>query len=289
MFGYIGPDSPWLFKKDEILYKASYCGICKSIGRGCGTRARTALTYDMAFVSALVHNIMGIDVNIERERCAVHWLKRRPVAKPDEISVALGCANTILAYHKFLDDKEDGQRLKGSLRHLYKRGYKRATKQHPELEKIIAGQTASQSEIEKRESGIIDEAAEPTAIMMRELSKYILKEHSTPHTEELFYNIGKWVYLVDALDDYDRDVKKSRYNVLFNAYGADCRQKAIKEHGEEIKFIFDILFAGMRESLANIKFHFNHDLTDNIILRGIPQRTRGIFYGKCEKNCKESN
>ncbi len=27
MFGYINPDAPYLFKKDETLYKALYCGM----------------------------------------------------------------------------------------------------------------------------------------------------------------------------------------------------------------------------------------------------------------------
>ena len=62
MFGYIQPDSPYLFKKDEKLYQALYCGLCKSIGAGCGQMARTALTYDMAFMSALIHNIRHVDV-----------------------------------------------------------------------------------------------------------------------------------------------------------------------------------------------------------------------------------
>ena len=45
MFGYINPDAPYLFKKDETLYNALYCGLCKGIGKGCGQTARTALTY----------------------------------------------------------------------------------------------------------------------------------------------------------------------------------------------------------------------------------------------------
>ncbi|MDE7400684.1 MAG: hypothetical protein K2N17_01385, partial [Clostridia bacterium] len=37
MFGYINPDSPYLFKNDETLYKAIYCCMCKSIGDVCGS------------------------------------------------------------------------------------------------------------------------------------------------------------------------------------------------------------------------------------------------------------
>ena len=79
MFGYIGPDRPYLFIKDETLYKAMYCGVCRCISKECGQMARTALTYDMAFMSALVHNIRGEDVKIVRRRCPVHPIRRRPM------------------------------------------------------------------------------------------------------------------------------------------------------------------------------------------------------------------
>ncbi len=282
MFGYINPDAPYLFKKDEILYKALYCGLCKSIGAGCGQMARTALTYDMAFTSALVHNIKGEDVQIKKARCALHMLKRRPVALVDATTVLLGCVNTALAYFKLCDDKADGEK-RGILRHLYKKGYKKALKREPKIIEIIEKQTREQARLEKSGCSVMDMAAEPTAVMMKELSDIMLKEFSSEHTQKLFYSLGKWVYLVDALDDYDKDVKKGRFNVLYNAYGEPDKERAVKKGEKELKFVFDIIFADMRESLFNIKFHFNHDLTDNIILRGIPLKTRSLFYGKENK------
>ena len=282
MFGYITPDNPYLFKKDETLYQAVYCGLCKCIGKGCGQRARTALTYDLAFTSALVHNIRGEDVKIEKKRCVLHWFRRRPIARPDDLTVALGCVNTALTYHKLLDDKRDGDK-KAALRHLYKKGYKRVKKLHPKITEIVTEGMEEQARLETAGCSMVDAAAEPSANMLMEISRYLLGEYSTQYTDKLFYSLGKWVYIIDALDDYDRDVKKGRYNPLYNAYGENCRKVLTKKHGEELKFILDMLFADMRECLANIKFHFNHDLTDNIILRGIPMKSREIFYGNCGK------
>lgn len=282
MFGYIQPDSPYLFKKDEKLYQALYCGLCKSIGSGCGQRARTALTYDMAFMSALIHNIRHEDVEIKKARCAIHWFKRRPIASKDDTTVLLGCINTALAYYKLCDDKADGDK-KGVLRHLYKKGLKRALKRHKQAVEIIEEQMKAQAELEKAGCAIIDMACEPTAIMMQRLSAYALKEYSTPATEALFYDLGKWVYLADALDDYDKDVKKGRYNALYNAYKLPLKAEAVAANREEINFMFDSLFADMRQRLSEINFKFNHDLTDNIILRGIPLKTRSLVKCECKK------
>lgn len=287
MFGYINPDAPYLFVKDEKLYKAVYCGMCKSIGEGCGNMAKSALTYDMAFMSVLLHNIANCDVKVEKRRCALH-IKRRFMAKPDDISVLLGCVNTALAYYKLLDDKRDGDK-KGLFAFIYRRGFKRTLKRHPVVADIIAESIDSQNKLEEEGCAVIDAACEPTAQMMKKLSDYALSDYATEDTGRLMYDLGKWVYLADALDDYDKDVKKGRYNVLHRAFGCDTKEEAVKANGEEINFIFNSLFADMRARLAGIKFYFNHDLTDNIILRGIPVKTRRLVYGKCGEGKKKEN
>lgn len=288
MFGYINPDSPYLFKKDENLYKAMYCGMCKSIGKGCGSFPKTALTYDIAFMSALLHNVAGCDVKIEKRRCGLHIFRRRPMAKPDDLSMLLGCVNTALAYYKLLDDKADGDK-KGALTFLYRKGFKRVLKRHPQVADIIKRQTEAQRSLEKAGCKIIEEACEPTARMMRELSRYCLGESATESTDGLTYALGKWIYLADAFDDYDKDVKKGRYNVLYNAFGEPCKAEAVRKNADEINFLFNALFADMRTHLGGVKFHFNHDLTDNIILRGIPLKTRKLVYGKCGEGKKNDD
>ena len=287
MFGYVNPDGPYLFVKDEKLYNALYCGMCKSIGKGCGGCAKSALTYDIAFMSALLHNIAGVDVKLEKKHCFLHIFRRRLMAKPDDISVTLGCVNTVLAYYKLLDDREDGDK-KGAFAFIYRRGYKKAVKLHPKIAEIVKRGTDAQRAVEAKKSAVIDEACEPSAVMMRELSSYVLGDCATEDTDALTYDIGKWVYLADALDDYDKDVKRGRYNVLHNAFGCDSKVEAVKKNGDEINFIFNSLFADMREHLAKIKFNFNHDLTDNIILRGIPLKSRKLVYG-CGEGKKDNN
>ena len=59
MFGYVRYDLPNLFVKDVMLYKSLYCGLCKGIGASCGQAARMGLSYDVTFLSALLHNIAG--------------------------------------------------------------------------------------------------------------------------------------------------------------------------------------------------------------------------------------
>ncbi len=282
MFGYINPDRPYLFLKDDTLYRAIYCGVCKGIGKECGQIARTSLTYDMAFMSALFHNIMQKDFTVKKRRCIAHWIRRRPMADVDDITLILGALNCTLAYYKLVDDRLDKD-AKGLFSYIYKRGYKKAVKKHPAAKEIIEKNTAKVRELEKRGCSVIDEICEPNAKLIEELSEYVLGSYATKATSRLCYAIGKWIYLADALDDYDKDVKKGRYNALFAAFGCETKKEAIEKNGAEIKFIFDALFSDMREALADIKFNYNHDLTDNIILRGIPAKSRRLFYGPDEE------
>lgn len=286
MFGYIHPERPHMFIKDEMLYKALYCGMCKSIKQGSGQVARTALTYDMAFMSALMHNLAAKDVKVEKRRCALHPIKKRYMAREDDISILLGCINSCLAYYKLLDDKFDGDK-KGMFAFLYKKGYKRTLKKHPKAAEIISSSMESQRALEERGCSVIDEACEPTAQMMARLSDYVLGDRADEHTFALCYDIGKWVYLADAFDDYDKDVKKGRYNVLNRAFGCATKSEAVEKNADEINFLFNSLFADMRIHLSSVKFGFNHDLTDNIILLGIPTRTRLLVYGRCGMGKKE--
>jgi hypothetical protein len=154
---------------------------------------------------------------------------------------------------------------------------------------IVANQMDEQRTLESQNCSIIDAACEPTAQMMKKLSDYVLGEYATEDTGGLCYAIGKWIYLADALDDYDKDVKKGRYNVLYNAYGVTNKVEALKKGEGELTFIFNSLFAEMRQHLAKIKFYFNHDLTDNIIIMGIPKKTRQLFYGDRQKCKKEED
>ena len=287
MFGYVRYDLPNLHIKDFMLYKAMYCGLCKGIGAACGQRARLGLTYDVTFLSALLHNMTGQDVKITQQNCFEHAIRKRPIAEADALTQELGALNALLTYYKLADDIADGSG--GRVRQAwFKKGAKRAKARYPEMSALVEQYVADQAAVEKKRSPSPDEAAEPTAALMRALAVHFLGEKNSPAAEQLFYAVGKWVYLIDALDDYEKDLKKGRYNPFVLAYGRDSREKLLKENGQDLAFLFDTLFYDLREGLAGVKFYFNRDLTDNVILRGIPLETRRVLSGEPRKEMQVS-
>lgn len=286
MFGYVRYDLPNLYVKDFMLYKAMYCGLCKGIGRACGSIARMGLTYDVAFLSALLHNIAGIDVKIEKSHCVQHTVRKRPIACVDPLTEELGALNTVLLYYKLTDDLEDGGRGR-SKRMFFKRGFRRAKKKYPQLVEIVDGYMRVQHRTEKADTASPDRAADPTANMMRALSDHFLREKKSEATGQLFYGLGKWVYLIDALDDYEKDGRKNNYNPFVLSYGKMSLKELMDKEGEDIHFLFDTLFYSIRENLAKIPFAFNRDLTDNIILLGLPAETNRVMKGEKREKKQE--
>ncbi len=282
MFGYVRYDLPNLFIKDFALYKALYCGLCKGIGKSCGQAARIGLSYDLTFFSAMLHNIAGQDIRIERQNCFEHAIRKRPIAAVDGLTEQLGALNTVLVYYKLTDDIADGGRGRGR-RLWFKKGFRRAKRKYPEMVSVVTEYMLEQAEAERSCVASPDMAAEPSALLMRRLSDLLLGDKATEATGGLFYDAGKWVYLIDALDDYDKDVKKKRYNPFFLSYGYGTRAELLREQKGDIGFLFDTLFYSMREHLANIKFYFNRDLTDNIVLRGLPAETERVMRGEAGK------
>lgn len=288
MFGYVRTDASFLFVKDDTLYEAMYCGLCKGIAEVSGQFARTGLSYDVTFFSVLMHNIANLDVKVEKQNCWTHCVRSREIAEVDEMTRQLGAFNTALVYYKCKDDVKDGDKGKGKLFWL-ERGFQLAKKKYPEIERIVRENMANQDVLESQKIASVDRAADATATMVAELSDYVLGEYATAYTRKLFYIIGKWIYMIDGLDDYDKDVKKNAYNPFRLAYGAESQAQLLQgEHGDEVRFFFTSVFAEIRECLSNIKFHFNRDLSDNILLRGMPVVTKNILNGKnCEGECKE--
>lgn len=276
MFGYLKPDKPYLYLKDETLYNALYCGICKSIKQVSGNVSRFALNYDIAFLSALAHNVLGVDVDIKKQRCIAHPIKSRPIAKVDEISKKLASLNLILAHYKLKDDVLDEH--KGNFKSaLISKGYKRAKKAEPEIEKIVSNGYKNLLKLEEKGEKSVDIVSDSFATLMAEVSNVLFKEFATEHTYNLTYAIGKWVYLIDALDDYDKDIKNKSFNVFYNAYGQSSYSEFIDKNSSEIAFIFNTILAQIAETYKNIPKKFNGDLVENILFKGIPKTTVSIL------------
>ena len=131
-------------------------------------------------------------------------------------------------------------------------------------------------------------ASDPFGMLIVDVVKYLSGDYFDQTLYDLAYNLGKWIYLIDALDDFDKDVKTKNFNVLVNCYN-DCltKQQLLKVHYDDLTQVFGQVLFQIEECSKNLNYKFNHDLISNILVLGLRQQTKMIMENsKCKNTTK---
>lgn len=209
MFGYIRPCRPELKIREDAFFKSYYCGVCKALGKRSGPLCRGLLRYDLAFL-ALVHDGVRDDSTLQVLRCPVKGTKLN-MMQGDSVCFAAD-AHILLSAAKLRDDRRDGQHASLLLTPMLSPAEKKVSALYPELVQALNDMMSQQEKLEKSGCSDPDDAAEPFARFLAQLFAYGMPAHAQPSLRFMGYNIGKYIYWLDALDDYDKDEKKGAYN-----------------------------------------------------------------------------
>ncbi len=285
LFGYVRPLEPELKVREAASYKAHYCALCKAIGARFGLLARNALSYDCAFL-ALVLAAREEPQKAGREACIVNPLSRRPVMPESPSFDYAAAVNIVMAYGKLDDDWRDDKKLtalfgKGALNGAYRK----ALYSYPELGQAVMSGLDKLSALEREGCGIMDEAADAFAAMLA--SVFALPETGRERAamEWLGYNIGKWIYLVDAFDDLEKDAAKGSYNVLLTQFQREGQSasdiRALAEPRVRLNLIRALQEA--QKALLLLDFKSQRALIENIVEFGCRARTEQVLCGNKEE------
>ncbi|NCB31782.1 MAG: hypothetical protein EOM66_10290 [Clostridia bacterium] len=183
----------------------------------------------------------------------------------------------LLAWYKLADDWRDEHKLGAPLGRLALLGAaRRAEERAPGLAQAVREGVAELTELEKAGCKELDAPADAFARMMRTIGTCApLPEGQArrivPH---ILYHMGRWVYLMDAWDDLEKDRNKGVYNP-FLAAGAD------KARARFLLALSQNEALGAYE-LLNLEAH--KGLLDNILYEGCASRMRGILEDKDEQS-----
>lgn len=285
MYGYVVPDKSTLGMSDYVLYRSFYCGMCCQTGELYGTLPRLTTNYDFAFFAALLHDYSAADVVIEEHGCILNP-KKKAILQPNPLLGKLAATNILLSYQKADDGVIDGDGIKYRIvRKALKRPFRAAKKAYPEIWSAIENAYAKQREVEKSGVKSIDRAADPFATLLRKLPELILGVQTDDNLKGLCYNIGKFVYLVDALDDITEDSKHRRYNPFLACYGEfKDRKSFIAEHKSELEFCFNGICARAAECFNGLRFTQSYALLRNIVFNGMQSKIKELL--QSEKKLK---
>ncbi len=284
MLGYIVPDKPELKVKEFELYFGYYCGICKSIENRYGQIQRMTLNYDAVFLALIIGNFNSEEIYYTMERCPIHPLKKRLiVCKNDAIDYAADIM-LMLAYYKFLDDVQDEGKAKAKAGAFFlRRSYKRLMKYYKEKCNIVESRLKELYRLEKEKCSSLDRVAEPFARLMEEI--FVPKGIGSNEEEALLriigYYTGKWIFLIDAFDDLEDNLKRGTYNPLVYQFAYDAAKDSFCDFKNRIKKTveYNLMFylAELAKAWECLGKEKNRGIIDNIIYFGLLRKTEEIL------------
>lgn len=291
MFGYLKPDISEMKVREYEAYKSAYCGLCKTIGKSYGIVSRLTLSYDCTMLAMLYASLKDEKLEYTRKRCTSNPLKKCNFCLSDGDSFRFaGAVCVIMTYYKLEDIISDSgffKRLAARAGKLFFAvSHRRAKKAYPQIEQAVKQLIHEQAEVEKLPSCGIDASAEPTARVLSHICVMMAQDEKEKAVLKYFgYYVGRWIYLIDAADDFEDDVKHKSFNPFANAIKS--------RHGisdEEAKQYFNsVLNATAAEIVAAynlLNIRQNKPILDNIISLGLGAMQKRCIFEKSKKGGK---
>lgn len=277
MFGYVRINKMDLTFREFDYYKGYYCGLCKYLKENHGEVSRLSLNYDITFLIVILTALYKLDSDITYERCIANPLKKK-MRIVNEITEYAASMNILLSYYKLEDNLYDDNGIKDKLAYeLYKGKLKKAYEKYPQKAEYIKQQLGNLRELEKQESKSIDKVSNTFGNLMGEIFVY-KKDEYEQNLRNIGFNLGKYIYILDAYEDLEEDNKKGRYNPFIDYI----------DKKEELKNKVDRLISvslGMAtKNIEQLNLEFNKSIIDNIIYSGVYLRYKSILEKGCESN-----
>ena len=293
MFGYVKVNSPELKVREYEFYRGTYCGLCRAMGKCTGQCSRMTLSYDFAFLALLRITLEGTSVSFEQKRCLAHPLKKRNSMKHNPTLAYCAGAAALLNYHKILDDLADergGKKFRAVLArpwmaHARKKALRAGL---APLEQAVADGLRHLSDIEASDTVSVDLPAEAFGDILAHIMSYGLEGTNSRLASSLGMAVGKWIYMADALDDWEKDAEKKRYNPFLKLYGNQLPE----EHElQSIRLALknELYAAEAALDLMEFKHPDIQNIVSNIFYLGMPERIDAIQFAVEAKACDSCN
>lgn len=263
-------------------YRTVYCGLCHTLGKRYAFGMRFILNYDLTLMAMLLLSLRDSPSKVCRCRCPAKLFRKLPACEQGrELQFTADCG-VLLAYHKLRDNLHDAGFFKKTAAVLLlpfatwmKR---RAVTRQPQAAERIAAAMRAQSGAERRRAGI-DAAAEPTGSMIRDLLLLGAESLGDSRTLSHFgYFLGRWIYLIDAADDLQKDLQGGDYNPFAVAWnlsdGSDfhaARERAVK--------LLNSCIYEMQAALALLPLKQYAEVIENTVSLGLPHMQRAVADG----------
>ena len=277
MIGYIEPDKKELKIREFDLYNSYYCGLCKEVGENYGQVCRMWLSNDMAFLALFLGALTDAEDKIKYEHCIIHPMKKKPVEVEAQSVKYASDMMMILRGEKFIDDLRDGDKSKwiGKLAGIARK-YEKAANIHPAEAKMINDALQIIYEYEVPGKSDVRHMAEAFGKMMEVVfTGYAIAKEQEASIGSFANNLGRWLYMIDILDDFEDDKNAKRFNPICDL-GITDRDKA-KDLVEPALYFY---LGEMLKAYDLIQFKKKKESIDNVVYLGLRRKTEEILKGR---------
>ncbi|MCH5185606.1 MAG: hypothetical protein J1F64_05705 [Oscillospiraceae bacterium] len=298
MFGYV-KISDTVSDSDYEIYKSYYCGLCRALRHCSAPISCMTLSYEAVFLFILLSAVSDDDIPTSYRKCLFHPFFGINTVENNYISSYCAHINIIMAYLKIQDDLSDSRKNKTVIAELiFRRIYKRSSSLYPDISDIICRCIDKLHKLENEKCNNAELCADCFAEMLKAV--FCPSFISDPDTRRILgsigYDLGRWIYIIDAIDDIEEDFKYSMYNPFLEAENVK-NIKDIKEFknkiflSEERMLTYTLYRLSAAFELPDIKR--NKSVLENIIYSGLPDMQKyvgtGRKYSKSGKIMKEKN
>ncbi len=327
MFGYVLPRPSDLRVKELEYYRALYCGVCRE-EKKLSRRLPALLSYDAVLLALCRVGAAEERSTLARCRCAARPVRKTRYVKDSPALAYTAAAMALLTYGKLEDDRKDekGRRLAraiaagGVKKSIQKAPLPSlAALLHTKLEAIAALEEQKETSLypgaslfgellgaifafdpvtDKKDTSTTDNSGseKPGSGKKKSAAKAAVDCFALPplrHDQavclkEIGYRVGRIIYLLDAISDYDDDKKSGSYNALVLS-GADRWDKGfITDMTAALKWelscaagaldLLSLADPGIEAIIRNILVLGLADMVDSVVAEG----KRMKFSGKKE-------
>ncbi|GKX30558.1 hypothetical protein SH1V18_30380 [Vallitalea longa] len=277
MFGYVQIDKLELKVREYMAYKGYYCGLCMALKKNYGNFSRFTLNYDMTYLIIVLTSLYEPINNCCNKRCIAHP-QNKQLMIINETSDYCAALNIMLAYNNLKDDWKDERSIKSLMAMMiFNRGYRKAKKKYPKKNNIIIESIKELEKLEESNCSDIEKVSNVFGNLMGKLMIY-KDDHWKEYLNNIGFYLGKYIYILDAYDDIEKDKKNNSYNP-FNL----CKKDNIEEYA---KNLLNLNLSFLDNELDKLPLIKEKPILDNIIYSGIKNKMKIIFSREECNECK---
>ena len=261
MFGYVIINKGDMKFKEFDVYHSYYCGLCRTLKNRYGVFGQISLTYDMTVLVMLLTSLYEPDTKEDTTTCIAHPFEKHPYRRNVFADYAADM-NVLFTYYKCRDDwTDDHKALKLGYGKLLKGAYRKIQSDYSKKVKRIDSLMRELAREEKAGNEDIDKMACIFGDILGEIFA-VRKDEWEESLRTLGCFLGKYIYLLDAYEDIEEDIKKNRYNPLKKRYENP-------DFDEEIKTFLTMMMAGCSKEFEKLPVIENAEILRNILYSGV--------------------